>query len=150
MKRIGVGLAGLIFGALALAGAMLRAAEPGAMRASKPAVRTEIVEVVGGQLAAFRAKEIERAYAYASTGLQRQTPIRRFALLVRDGYPEIWKNTRAEYGLVRDDGTRATVTARVFAESGESAAYDYVLVKEDEVWRIAGVLRSEAKSEKRV
>lgn len=141
MARILLG----VFGWMTL---VAQAAEPGAMRASKPAVRTEIVEVIDGQLAAFRTKEVGRAYAYASTGLQQQTPIRRFAILVRDGYPEIWANARAEYGLVRDDGTRATVTARVFGEGGESAAYDYVLVRENEVWRIAGVLRHEAKSEK--
>lgn len=141
---------GFFLAVLAWAGAVAQAAEPGAMRASKPAVRTEIVEVIDGQLAAFRTKEVGRAYAYASTGLQRQTPIRRFAILVRDGYPEIWANSRAEYGLVRDDGTRATVTARVFGAGGESAAYDYVLVREDEVWRIAGVLRHETKNEKKI
>jgi hypothetical protein len=69
---------------------------------------------------------------------------------VRDGYPEIWANARAEYGLVRYDGARATVTVRVFGAGGESAAYDYVLVREEDVWRIAGVLRHEAKNEKKV
>jgi hypothetical protein len=140
----------ILWGVFTLVGGNVGAAEPGGMRASKPAVRTEIVEVIDGQLAAFRAKEVGRAYAYASTGLQRQTPIRRFAILVRDGYPEIWANARAEYGLVRDDGARATVTARVFSADGESAAYDYVLVREEDVWRIAGVLRHEAKNEKKV
>jgi hypothetical protein len=52
--------------------------------------------------------------------------------------------------LVRDDGARATVTVRVFGAGGESAAYDYVLVREEDVWRIAGVLRHEAKNEKKV
>lgn len=150
MKRIAAGLMAILWGMFVLVGGNVGAAEPGGMRASKPAVRTEIVEVIDGQLAAFRTKEVGRAYAYASTALQRQTPIRRFAILVRDGYPEIWTNARAEYGLVRDDGTRATVTARVFGTGGESAAYDYVLVKEEDVWRIAGVLRNEAKSEKKI
>lgn len=150
MKRIAAGVMAIFWGMFALAGGTAWAAEPGGMRASKSAVRTEIVEVIDGQLAAFRTKEVGRAYAYASTGLQRQTPIRRFAILVRDGYPEIWANARTEYGLVRDDGTRATVTTRVFSAGGESAAYDYVLVREDEVWRIAGVLRHEAKNEKKI
>lgn len=139
-------LAGVI-GWLALDG---HAAESGAMRASKPTVKVEIIGAIDGQLAAFRKNEVGRAFAYASTALQQQTPIRRFAALVRDGYPEIWASARAEYGLVRDDGARATVTARVFVESGRSAVYDYVLVREDDVWRISGVLRHEAKSEKKV
>ena len=150
MKRIGGIIGGLLLAVLAWAGAGAQAAEPGAMRASKPAVKVEIIEAIDGQLAAFRKNEVGRAFAYASTALQQQTPIRRFAALVRDGYPEIWASARAEYGLVRDDGARATVTARVFVESGRSAVYDYVLVREDDVWRIAGVLRHEAKSEKKV
>ena len=121
-------------------GVVARAEEP-AMRASKAAVRQEVVAVIEGQLAAFRAGEVGRAYGYAAAGLQMQTPPRRFAQLVRDGYPEIWANTRGEFGLVRDDGARAMLTARIFAKDGTSAAYDYVLVKEDDAWRIAGVLR---------
>ncbi len=125
-------------------------AENRTLPASKPAVKAEIVASVEGQLAAFRDGKIERAYAYASTVLQMQTPIRRFVQLVRQGYPEIWSNARVEFGLVRDDGRRATVTARVFAHDSSSAMYDYVLVKEDEFWRIAGVLRHDAKGETRV
>lgn len=136
--------------AVILVGAVVRAAETPSLRASKPAVRAEVVASVEGQLAAFRSGEIEKAYAYASTLLQMQTPIRRFAQLVRAGYPEIWANERVEFGLVRDDGRRATVTARVFVKGGASAPYDYVLAKEDDFWRIAGVLRHEEKGETRL
>lgn len=130
--------------------AAVSAAENRTLPASKPAVRAEIVASVEGQLAAFREGEMGKAYAYASTVLQMQTPIRRFVQLVRQGYPEIWANARVEFGLVRDDGRQATVTARVFTQNGSSAVYDYVLVKEEDFWRIAGVLRHEAKGETRV
>lgn len=126
------------------------AAENRTMPASKQAVKAEIVTSVEGQLAAFREGEMGKAYAYASTVLQMQTPIGRFVQLVRQGYPEIWSNARVEFGLVRDDGRRAMVTARVFAQDGSSAAYDYVLVKEENFWRIAGVLRHEEKGLSRV
>jgi hypothetical protein len=138
-----------LLGLLLLTGAA-SAVENRTLPASKPAVKAEIVTSVEGQLAAFREGEMGKAYAYASTVLQMQTPIRRFVQLVRQGYPEIWSNLRVEFGLVRDDGRRATVTARVFAQDGSSAVYDYVLVKEDDFWRIAGVLRHEAKGETRV
>lgn len=136
--------------AVILAGVGVRAADAPALRASKPAVKAEIVASIEGQLAAFRAGKIEQAYAYASTRLQVQTPIRRFMQVVRAGYPEIWTNTRAEFGLARDDGQRATITARIFANDGSSAAYDYVLAKEDDFWRIAGVLRHEERGETRL
>jgi hypothetical protein len=136
--------------ALMLATLSARAAEPGALRASKAVVKAEVVAVIEGQLAAFRAGEVEKAYAHAAMSLQSQMPLPNFARLVRDGYPEIWKNQRAEFGLMRDDGRRATLTVRVFTTDGTSAAYDYVLFKEDDVWRIAGVLRHEARGEKGV
>jgi hypothetical protein len=121
-------------------GVIASAQEP-TPKASKPAVRKEVLVVIEGQLAAFRAGDADRAYAYAAQGFQAQTSPRRFASMVRSGYPEIWTNARAEFGLVRDDGERATTTARVFAKDGTSALYDYILLKEDDVWRIAGVLR---------
>jgi len=134
--------------ALIFAGMAVYAAEPGAPKASKPAVKAEIVAVIEGQLAAFRAGEVGEAYAYAAAVLQNQMPVRSFARLVREGYPEIWASTRVEFGLVRDNGRVATLTARVFAKDETSAVYDYVMAKEDDVWRIAGVLRHETKGEK--
>jgi len=125
-----------------LFGVTARAQEP-EFRASKPAVRKDVIASIEGQLAAFRANDVAKAYGYAALGLRRQTPPQRFARMVRDGYPEIWTNTRAEFGLVRDDGERATTTARIFAKDGTSASYDYVLVKEENGWRVAGVLRHE-------
>ena len=148
MKR-SLGRLGLVV-ALLLAALAAHAAEPGAARASKAAVKAEVAAVIEGQLAAFRAGEVGKAFAYAALSLQSQMPLQNFARLVREGYPEIWKNTRAELGLMRDDGMRATLTARIFATDGTSAAYDYVLFKEDDVWRIAGVLRHETKGEKSV
>ena len=124
------------------------AQEPG-LKISKPAMRKDVIAVIEGQLTAFRAEEVTKAYGFASRGLRQQAPLPVFSQMVRFGYPEIWANTRAEYGLVRDDGARATTTARVFAKDGTSATYDYVLVRENnEVWRIAGVLRHEPRGEK--
>lgn len=116
-----------------------RAADSGA-RASKPEVRKEVVAVIEAQLAAFRERDVKLAYTWASTVLRAQTPLRQFGLIVQSNYPEIWANTRAEFGLVRDDGVRAKVVVQVFSLEGR-AGYDYGLVKEREGWRIESVLR---------
>lgn len=130
----------LIFLGLALAfcaGAGARAAE---LRVSKPEVRREVVAVVEAQLAAFRAGDVERAWSHASVALRASRPLSVFGTMVRDHYAEIWANTRAEYGLVRDDGAQATLAVHVYA--GErSAAYEYSLVMEQGRWRISAVLR---------
>jgi hypothetical protein len=115
----------------------LRAAE---MRASKPDVRQEVVKAIEGQLTAFRRGEVEQAYRFAAAELRAQKPLPAFAAIVQGNYPEIWANRRAEFGIVRDDGTRATVTVQVYAKKGD-AAYDYTLIKERPGWRIYGVVR---------
>jgi hypothetical protein len=123
---------------LLVAGARpLRAAE---MRASKPEVRLDVVTAIEGQLKAFRRGELEQAYRFAAAELRAQKPLPAFAAIVQGNYPEIWANRRAEFGIVRDNGTRSTVTVQVYAKDGD-AAYDYTLVRERAGWRIYGVVR---------
>jgi hypothetical protein len=131
-------MAALAMGLMVAAGAT-RAADEG-MHGSKPEVRREIVAVIDAQLAGFRAGDIRKAYTYASADLRAQKPIQAFAAIVRENYPEIWSNTRAEFGLVRDDGAQATLLVHVFGQDGD-ASYDYTLVKEKSGWRITAVLR---------
>jgi hypothetical protein len=113
-------------------------------KASSRVVREEVVEVIDRQLTAFRTGKVSEAYQYASANLRSQTPPRTFAAIVRENYPVIWGNVRAEYGIVRDDGRYATVLVHVFSAQAD-AAYDYVLVKERAGWRIGSVTRHEAR-----
>jgi hypothetical protein len=131
---------GVLVGIVATLG--VAAAENG-FRASKPQVRKEVIAAVSGQLAAFREDEPAKAYDYAAAGLRAQTSLRRFAAIVRENYPEIWNNERAEFGLVRDDGTHATVLVYVASAEG-GATFDYVLTRERGAWRIASVMRHQA------
>jgi hypothetical protein len=114
------------------------------MRASKPEVKKEIAAVIEFQLAAFRKGDVEKAYSFAAADLRSQKPLRVFVAIVQGNYPEIWASTRAEFGIVRDNGSRATVTVQVYSKSTD-AAYDFTLVKEPAGWRIHGVVRHEAR-----
>lgn len=124
-------------------------AEPPAMPASKPEVRKEIVATIDAQLAAFRKHNIEKAYTYAATALRALKPLPVFAQIVQTNYPELWANTKAEYGIVRDNGTAATVVVHVYTKDVD-ASYDYTLVKEDAGWRVHDVLRHDPKGEPKV
>lgn len=115
-------------------------ADPGALRASKPEVKQEIVAVIEAQLAAFRKGDLAKAYRFAAAELRAQKPLREFTAIVEANYPEIRSNTRADFGIVRDDGTRGTVTVHVYSRVGD-AAYDFTLAKEKAGWRIFGVVR---------
>jgi hypothetical protein len=109
--------------------------------ASKPVMRRVIIGVIEGQLAAFRSGDTAAAFAAAASPLRARLSIAQFVTLVRRGYPEVWSNERAEFGLVRDDGFRAWVEVRVFPHGGASARYHYELLKEPVGWRISGVVR---------
>jgi hypothetical protein len=118
------------------------------LRASRPEVRKEVVAVIDAQLDAFRRGDPEQAYRHATAAFRAQRPLQAFIAIVRDSYPEIWANTRAEPGIVRDDGARATVTVQVYSKAGD-AAYDYTLAKEGAGWRILGVVRHEPRRERK-
>lgn len=121
-----------------LAPVSMRAAE---LRASTPELRKEVIAVIEAQLAAFREGDPTTAWSYASRELRAARPLRVFTFLVRDNYPEIWANTRAEYGIVHDDGSRATLAVHVYAGE-KGAAYNFTLVKERAGWRVLSVLRA--------
>jgi Domain of unknown function (DUF4864) len=118
---------------------VLRAAEPAAPHYSKPAVRQELVAVVEGQLAAFRANKFEQAFGFAAQAMREQLTVEEFAAMITRGYPVILHNERAEFGLPQDDGASASMPVQVFA-GGKSVAYRYSFVKESAGWRISGVL----------
>jgi hypothetical protein len=114
------------------------------MRVSKPAIRDEITALIEAQLAAFRAGEVEKAYGCASEAFRAQVSAPAFVRMVERNYPEIWRNTRIEVGIVRDDGERAAVPVQVFAKNAD-AMYDYLLFRDKAGWRIGGVLRRDPK-----
>jgi hypothetical protein len=145
MKRMRVFFLAVLLGALGL-GSGLRA-DDADLPASKAQVRREIITVIEGQLAAFRKHDLPRAYTLAAAGLRAQVAPARFAEMVKSGYPAIWNNVRAEYGLVRDDGESAVLHVRVTARDGESEGYSYILFKDPDGWRIAQVVADEADDE---
>ncbi len=127
---------------LLLAGvAAVRAQEAGGdrLRLSKLPVREQLVAVVNAQLAAFRAEDWEKAYVAAAAPFQAVMTPAQFISLITRKYPVIWKNTRAEFALPSDNGQVAVVPVRVFGE-GRSEAYNWLLVKEGNEWKITGVV----------
>ena len=110
------------------------------MRPSTREVREAVTAVVEAQLAALRRDDVAEAYRHASAPLRAQTPLPAFVRMLQQSYREIWRNERATFALVRDDGERATVTVRVSGAAGE-ASFDYLLAREKSEWRIAGVVR---------
>jgi hypothetical protein len=124
---------------LAMAASAGVAAEPSHYRYSQPAVRQELIAVITEQLEAIRSEAWDEAFALATTPFRRQSSREAFAGMIRRNYPIIWRNTRAEFGLPQDDGRGARVTVQVWSQDGRMT-YQYLLLREEGGWRIAGVL----------
>ena len=129
-----------LVGLVIAGGALVATAAAAELRASKPEVKQQVVAVIEAQLAAFRQGDVAKAYTFAAAELRAQKPLRVFSTIVQESYPEIWGNTHAEFGIVRDNGTQATVTVQVYSKAGD-AGYDFTLAKERAGWRIHGVVR---------
>ena len=109
-------------------------------RLSPRSIRDGVRATVENQLAAFRAEDFARAYRHASPALQRQFTLPVFEAMIRRGYPALVRHRSAELGVVRDlDGRRAAVTVLVVSHEGEPVRFRYLLVLENDAWRVAGV-----------
>ena len=132
-------LAGLIALLLGLA-AGAQAAEPG-MRLSPKKVRDEVRAVVEAQLAALQAGDFATAYDFAARGIKQQFDERLFAAMIRRGYTPLLKPDKTDLGVVRDDGEGAAqVSVTVTDRQRRITVYRYWLAKEEDVWRISGVM----------
>lgn len=107
---------------------------------SSETVKKELVEVVEGQLTAFRDGDFKRAYTFAASGIKEMFPVTEFERMVKTGYPIIAKSRSADFGLAFDTGEEAVLNVRVVGEAdGRSVSYQYLLQKENGAWKITGV-----------
>jgi hypothetical protein len=101
----------------------------------KPA---DLYAVVDRQLGELREGDFSRAYEYASRNVQRTYTIGQFAAMVEADFPGMLRASRAEYGLVRTSGPRATMQVYLIGQNGAVMPCVYMLVREGESWRIEG------------
>ena len=108
---------------------------------SEDAVRNELIQVIQGQLAAFRKNDYPKAYNYASTAIRTQVPLPAFERMVRTGFPVIAQSSSAEFGVILDNGRDAVVNVEIVGEGGRVIHYRYFLHQELVGWKITGVVR---------
>lgn len=106
-----------------------------ARRAARPAA---IYEVVRDQIAAMQEADFPRAYRQVSTGFQEKCNVAAFADLARSEYPEIRHATHVEFGRIFRDGRRAMVEVFFVLPSGDAVPGLYILINEDNCWKIDG------------
>jgi len=93
------------------------------------------------QIEAFKENNIEKAYTFAAPNIQGQFPNPEvFGLMVRNGYPIIWRPRSFKFTKFQDLGNKFIQRILFQSYDGRLETYDYILEKYDDLWKIAGVL----------
>jgi len=100
-----------------------------------------IREMIQGQLDAFLAGDVPRAFGYAAPGIQGVfgTP-ERFGTMVREGYPMVWRPAGVRFLDLhpRDGGVWQRVM--ITDSTGRAHLLDYEIIPTEEGPRIGAVL----------
>ena len=101
----------------------------------------EVRNTISSQIDAFRQNDIKKAYTFAAPNIQDQFPSPEvFGLMVRNGYPVIWRPKSFKFTKFKDLGNSCIQRVLFQSFDGSLESYDYILEKNDGSWKIAGVL----------
>ena len=130
MKRLVVGVAGLLALLSLCASAVAQADKTNPKSAAEPVVK---------QLEAFRRGDFDTAFTFASGMIKAQFDRQAFETMVRGGYPEIARSTFAAVTKTElESPGLAYVTVKIRGVNGQAVEALYELIWE-EGWKINGV-----------
>ena len=96
---------------------------------------------ISSQIEAFKENNIKKAYEFAAPNIQAQFPNPDvFGLMVRNGYPVIWRPKSFKFTKFQDLGNKSIQRVLFQSYNDSLEIYDYILEKYDDLWKIAGVL----------
>lgn len=96
--------------------------------------------MIGGQLEAFNARDVDEAWTYASPNIKRLFgSSANFGNMVRQGYPMVWDNADVRFLDLRDE--RGNLWQKVMVRDAQGGLHilDYQMVETAEGWQINGV-----------
>lgn len=95
---------------------------------------------IGAQLEAIQQDDWDRAFTYASPGIQGVFgDPETFSQMVRGGYPMVWRPQSVEYGELRPTESGPAQRMIFVGPDGLLHFADYYMVEIDGVWRVKGV-----------
>ena len=99
-----------------------------------------IEDVIGDQLDAFNARDVDRAWTYASPTIQGLfgSP-GNFGMMVQRGYPMVWDNAEVRYLEQREIDGRLWQKVLIRDAQGGLHLLDYQMQQTDLGWRINAV-----------
>ncbi|MER3444268.1 MAG: DUF4864 domain-containing protein [Meiothermus sp.] len=111
---------------------------PGVTARDAQAIRA----VIEGQIAAFKADDAERAFAYASPGIrERFGDAQNFVRMVRESYAPLYRPLQVEFlRLTRVERTVVQVLGVTALDGQKYVAYCFMQKQPSGEWRISGVV----------
>ncbi|WP_424965947.1 DUF4864 domain-containing protein [Dinoroseobacter sp. S375] len=102
--------------------------------------RDGITATIQSQIDAFRADDFAQAFSYASPNIQGMFGnSERFGMMVRNGYPMVWRPAEVQYLELEDRG--GLLYQKVMIRDGQGGLHllEYQMVQNGGDWRINGV-----------
>lgn len=100
----------------------------------------EIEAIIGAQLEAFKADDFAQAFSYASPMIQSMFGSSdRFGVMVRNGYPMVWRPAEVQFLGLEDRGGSLYQTVRIRDAQGGTHLLEYQMIRNASGWRINGV-----------
>ena len=101
--------------------------------------------VISSQIEAFKADDFETAFTYASPSIRSifGGPDR-FGLMVREGYPMVWRPAAVEFVGLAEKSGRLAQQVLITDSFGRLHLLEYYMEQGPEGWRIGGVQLLEA------
>lgn len=104
-------------------------------------VGEKIETVIGQQIEAFQADDFARAFSFASPMIQQMFGSSdRFGLMVRQGYPMVWRPEEVTFLERRSEGAATFQQVLVQDAAGRLHTLEYQMVEGPDGWRINGVM----------
>jgi hypothetical protein len=99
-----------------------------------------IESVITGQIEAFRAEDLPRAFTFASPMIQQMfRDPQNFGVMVRNGYPMVWRPSEVTMGELRSENGRLVQSVILRDMAGKLFVAEYEMIELDGQWRINGV-----------
>jgi uncharacterized protein DUF4864 len=116
-----------------------------AMAGAALAQGTEIEDVIGRQIEAFKVDDFAQAFTFAAPGIQGLfgTP-ENFGRMVTQGYPMVWRPADVVYLDLRQENGVYAQTVRIIDADGVAHFLEYSMVETGAGWKIGGVRILEA------
>jgi hypothetical protein len=108
-------------------------------------VDADIRGVIQGQIDAFGANDVGKAFSFASPMIQGLfgTP-ENFGMMVQNGYPMVWRPGDVRFSELRDLGGRKVQSVFITDLRGRDFIADYEMIETADGWVINGVAIREA------